>query len=188
MRGAASITRPRGFRVCLLVFGLPIACTFPVHPDIKSKTNNATAVPSIKSGVAAVAVVAGARCGAFGCGGIQIYWPEGHPRLGIQASAASSQHAWSEHPAAHRVNEWKQVELTTVCSARLVRPGASSVGTKPIQSTSSLFRVAGATQIKHQIKIVHRMTCRQPACTTINPCASMHVRLQARAMHWAIGA
>lgn len=188
MRGAASIVRPRGFRVCLLVFGSRRTCTLQVHPDIKSETSTTTAVPSIKSGVAAVAFVAGARRGAFGCTGSHMPWPEGHPRLGIQASAASSQHAWSEHPAAHRVNGWKQVELTTVCSAGPARQGASSVGTKPIQSISSLFRVAGATQIKHQIKIVHRMICRQPACTTINPCASMHVRLQARAMHWAIGA
>ena len=83
MRGAASIVRPRGFRVCLLVFGLPRACTFQVHPDIKSKTNNATAVPSIKAGVAAVAFVAGTRRGTFGCTGSHMHWPEGHSRLSI---------------------------------------------------------------------------------------------------------
>ena len=72
MHGAASIVRPRGFRVCLLVFGLSTAFTFKVHPGVESKIKNASAVPSNQSGVAAVAIVTGARRGAFGCGGSHV--------------------------------------------------------------------------------------------------------------------
>ena len=162
---------------------MPRACTIQVHPDINSKTINATAVPSIKSGVAAVAVVAGARRGAFGCKGIHTYWPEGHPRLGIQASAASSQHAWSEHPAAHRVSEWKQVESTTVCFACSTRPGASSVGTRPISSTNSSLVLQVQLKFINKSKLFVKTICRQPACAAIDLCASTHVRLQARAMY-----
>ena len=135
MHGAASIVRPRGFRVCLLVFGLSSACTFQVHPGIQSKIKSPQPSPPTSQGslrlpLSQARVAARSAAEAVTCLGQKALQGPVIPTL----HQNNSSHLGT---AATGIFTTKPRWLQSVRFVWPARPGAPSPRSKPSQSISS---------------------------------------------------